>query len=42
MDITLESKYYFLYFRKKIENVRRSQEKIENSFAEMRAELKAT
>ena len=41
MDITLESKYYFLYFRKKIENIRRSQEKIENSFAEMQTELKA-
>ena len=29
------------YFRKEIENIRRSQEKLENSFAEMQAELKA-
>ena len=29
------------YFRKEIENIRRSQEKLENSFAEMQTELKA-
>ena len=29
------------YFRKELENIRRSQEKLENSFAEMQAELKA-
>ena len=29
------------YFRKEIENIRRSQEKLENSFAEMQAELRA-
>ena len=29
------------YFRKKLENIRRSQEKLENSFAKMQAELKA-
>ena len=29
------------YFRKEIENVRRSQEKLENSLAEMQTELKA-
>ena len=28
-------------FRKELENIRRSQEKLENSFAEMQAELKA-
>ena len=28
------------YFRKGIENIRRSQEKLENSFSEMQAELK--
>ena len=28
-------------FRKKLENIRRSQEKLENSFAEMQSELKA-
>ena len=27
------------YFRKELENIRRSQEKLENSFAEMQAEL---
>ena len=29
------------YFRKELENTRRSQEKLENSFAERQAELKA-
>ena len=29
------------YFRKKLENIRRSQEKLENSSAEMQIELKA-
>ena len=29
------------YFRKELENMKRSQEKIENSFSEMQAELKA-
>ena len=29
------------YFRKEIENIRRSQEKLESSFAETQAELKA-
>ena len=29
------------YFRKELENIRRSQEKLENSFAEVEAELKA-
>ena len=29
------------YFRKELENVRRNQEKLENSFVEMPAELKA-
>ena len=29
------------YFRKKLENIRRSQEKLENSFAEIQTELKA-
>ena len=29
------------HFRKELENVRRSQDKLENSFAEMQAELKA-
>ena len=29
------------YFRKELENIRRSQEKLENSFAEIVAELKA-
>ena len=29
------------YFRKELENLRRSQEKSENSFAEIQAELKA-
>ena len=29
------------YFRKELENIRRSQEILENSFAEMKAELKA-
>lgn len=29
------------YFREELENVRRSQEKLENSFVEMQAELKA-
>ena len=29
------------YFRKELENIRRSQEKLENSFAEMQTELKA-
>ena len=29
------------YFRKELENIRRSQEKLENSFAEMQGELKA-
>ena len=29
------------YFRKKLENIRRSQEKLENSFAEMQTELNA-
>ena len=29
------------YFRKELENIKRSQEKIENSFAETQAELKA-
>ena len=29
------------YFRKELENIRRSQEKLENSFAETQAELKA-
>ena len=29
------------YFRKELKNIRRSQEKLENSFAEMQAELKA-
>ena len=28
------------YFRKELENIRRSQEKSENSFAELQAELK--
>ena len=28
-------------FRKELENIRRSQDKLENSFAEMQAELKA-
>ena len=28
-------------FRKELENIRRSQEKLENSFAEIRTELKA-
>ena len=30
-----------VYFRKEIENIRRHQGKLENSFAEMRAEVKA-
>ena len=30
------------YFRKEIKNIRRSQEQLENSFAEMQAELKAS
>ena len=29
------------YFRKELENIRRSQEKLENLFAEMQPELKA-
>ena len=29
------------YFRKEVENIRRRQEKLENSFAESQAELKA-
>ena len=29
------------YFRKEIENIRRNQEKLENSFAEIQTELKA-
>ena len=29
------------YFRKELENIRRSQEKLDNSFAESQAELKA-
>ena len=29
------------YFRKELENIRKSQEKLENSFAETQAELKA-
>ena len=29
------------YFRKELENIRRNQEKLENSFAEMQTELKA-
>ena len=29
------------YFRKELENIRRSQEKLENSFAEMQTELRA-
>ena len=29
------------YFRKELENIRRSQEKLENSFAEIQTELKA-
>ena len=29
------------YFRRELENIRRSQEKLENSFAETKAELKA-
>ena len=29
------------YFRKELENTRRAQEKLENSFAEMQTELKA-
>ena len=29
------------YFRKKLENIRRSQEKLENSLAEIQAKLKA-
>ena len=29
------------YFTKELENIRRSQDKFENSFAEMQAELKA-
>ena len=29
------------YFRKELENTRRSQEKLENSFSEMQTELKA-
>ena len=29
------------YFNKELENIRRSQEKLENSFAETQAELKA-
>ena len=29
-------------FRKELENIRRSQEKLENSFAEIQTELKAT
>ena len=29
------------YFRKELENIRRCQKKLENSFAEMQAELKA-
>ena len=29
------------YFRNELENIRRSQEKLENSFAEMQTELKA-
>ena len=29
------------YFRKELENIRSSQEKLENSFAETQAELKA-
>ena len=29
------------YFRKELEHIRRSQEKLENLFAEMQAELKA-
>ena len=28
------------YFKKELENIRRSQEKLENSFAEMQAELR--
>ena len=34
----MNSKSY--YFRKELENTRRSQEKLENSFAESQAELK--
>ena len=30
-----------LYFRKELENIRSSQDKLENSFAEVQAELKA-
>ena len=30
-----------VYFRKELENIKKSQEKLENSFAEMQAELKA-
>ena len=29
------------YFRKELENIRRKQEKLENSFAETKAELKS-
>ena len=29
------------YFRKELENIRRNQEKLENSFAEMQTEIKA-
>ena len=29
------------YFRKELENIKRNQEKLENSFAEMQTELKA-
>ena len=29
------------YFKRELENIRRSQEKLENSFAEMQAELNA-
>ena len=29
------------YFRKELENIRRNQEKLENSFAEMQADLKS-
>ena len=30
-----------IFFRKELENIRRSQEKLENSFAEIQTELKA-
>ena len=38
LRVDINSNVY--YFRKGIENIRRSQEKLENSFSEMQAELK--